>query len=233
MGLADSLLADEKIVFESKKHWMAPVRASLWAALMVIGFVVIRAISPNGDGIFGTLGSLMDLIGIGLLVGGIGWIGYNVVEWRTAQFAVTNMRVLREEGLASRRSSTTLLSSLSDVKTRVGFVGERLGYGDILVLTQSGEAGADRFTSITSPLEFRNAVMNQKMQDGRGQGGPAPSPVVTAAPVAPAAPAAPVAPAMSSTDAADTLARLADLRDRGAITAEDYEAKKTEILARM
>ena len=37
----------------------------------------------------------------------------------------------------------------------------------------------------------------------------------------------------SSADAAETLDRLADLRDRGAITAEEYETKKAEILARM
>jgi hypothetical protein len=30
-----------------------------------------------------------------------------------------------------------------------------------------------------------------------------------------------------------TLGRLADLRDRGAITPEEYEAKKAELLARL
>ena len=34
-------------------------------------------------------------------------------------------------------------------------------------------------------------------------------------------------------DVTRTLARLADLRDRGAITAEDYDAKKTELLGRL
>ena len=38
---------------------------------------------------------------------------------------------------------------------------------------------------------------------------------------------------MSSADAATALASLADLRDRGAITAEEFEAKKAELLARM
>ena len=34
-------------------------------------------------------------------------------------------------------------------------------------------------------------------------------------------------------DIARTLSQLADLRDRGAITAEEFEAKKTELLARL
>ena len=29
MAVADNLITDETIVFESKKHWMAPIRASL------------------------------------------------------------------------------------------------------------------------------------------------------------------------------------------------------------
>ena len=31
----------------------------------------------------------------------------------------------------------------------------------------------------------------------------------------------------------DTLSRLADLRDRGAISPEEYEAKKAELLGRL
>jgi len=235
MPVIDSLIADEAIVFQSKKHWMAPVRASLVAVVMIIGAGLIRLISPSGDGFFGAIGGLMDLIAIGLFVFGIGWIVYNVIAWRTAEFAVTNMRVLREEGLVSKRSSTTLLSSLSDVRSNVGFLGGRIGYGDIELLTQSGGAGADRFLCITTPVEFRNAVMTQKMASPHDPGvaasaaGGAPA-APAAAPVAPSAPAAPTT---TSADDVVTLKRLADLRDSGAITAEDYEAKKTEILARM
>ena len=139
------------------------------------------------------------------------------------------MRVLREEGLVRRRSSTTLLSGLSDVKSNVGFLGSKLDYGDITILTQSGGAGQDRFLCITKPLEFRNAVMNQKVAEQKPRAGqPAP---IAAGPVAAAAPAGP--PPMTSTEAAAAIASLADLRDRGAITAEEFEAKKADLLSRM
>ena len=43
-----------------------------------------------------------------------------------------------------------------------------------------------------------------------------------------------MAPAAGPTeDVTETLAKLADLRDKGVITAEDYEAKKTELLGRI
>ena len=100
-----------------------------------------------------------------LLIGGIAWIVYNIVVWRTAEFAVTNLRVLRYEGFMQRRSSETLLTSVSDVKLNVGLVGKSLGYGDLQIFTQSGDAGADSFTSIVKPAEFRNAMMTVKLQD--------------------------------------------------------------------
>ena len=236
MAIADSLISGETIVFESKKHWMAPVRASLTAALLILGAWLIRWISPSGEGLFGTIGGLLDLVALGLFLTGLGWIIYNIVAWRTAEFAVTNMRVLREEGLAKHRSSTTLLSSLSDVKTSVGMLGRQLGYGDITLLTTSGSSGEDRFLAITHPMEFRGAVMEQKLH---GSGGSAARPqsaapvAAAAAPLASAAGAPAVTRASSANDDAETLKRLADLRDSGAITTEDYEAKKTEILARM
>ena len=167
----------------------------------------------------------------------LSWIAYNIVAWRTAEFAVTNMRILREEGLIRRRNSTTLLSSLSDVRTNVGFVGGRLDYGDIVILTTSGSAGQDNFLCITKPLEFRKAVMEQKMavDAPKTQLPPvaaAGTPPTAATLTAPAAqPASPFRP--TSSDDAATLLRLAELRDKGAITDEEYATKKAEILARM
>jgi hypothetical protein len=58
---------------------------------------------------------------------------------------------------------------------------------------------------------------------------------VTPTPPPPAAPSAP-ADAQASSDSLEitqTLARLADLRDKGAITPEEYEQKKAELLGRL
>ena len=130
---------------------------------------------------------------IGLFIGGIGWIVYNIVAWRTAEFAVTNMRVLREEGLVVAAQLDDAAVGLSDVKSNIGFLGGKLGYGDVTLLTQSGGAGEDRFLCITKPIEFRNAVMNQKVA---GQTPPAAAAPAAAAPVAAAAAARPRPPAV-------------------------------------
>ena len=164
MSLQDNLLQNEKIVFRSHKHWISPLRDSLIPILLLVGAFFLGWLSPDKeDGIVGAFGSLLDLARTVLIVVAVAQIIYGIVVWRSAEFAVTDQRVLREEGVLSRRSSATLLSSVTDVKSRVPFVGARLGYGDLIIYTQSGEAGADRFASITTPIAFRDAVMDRKV----------------------------------------------------------------------
>jgi uncharacterized membrane protein YdbT with pleckstrin-like domain len=235
-AITDKLLADETVVAETTKHWIAPVRDSWKPALLLIAALILRVLSPDDatGAITGGLETIIGWVVIGLVIVAIGWIVYNVVVWRTAAFAVTSMRVIREEGLLSKRSSATMLNSVTDVGMKVPFIGSRLGYGDLAIITSSGEMGADRFQSITAPDAFRTKILEAKM--AREGGAPA-SVQAAAAPPAPAAPptAAEAAPATPppTPDDVDTLTRLAELRDSGAITAEEYEAKKAEILSRL
>jgi uncharacterized membrane protein YdbT with pleckstrin-like domain len=230
MSVKDQLLAGESITFSTEKHWFAPLRDSFIPILLLIGAYLVSLISPNPDGILSFVGTLFDWLRLGMLIVGIVWIVYNIVVWRTAVFAVTNRRVIREEGLISRRSSATILSTVTDVQSRVPMLGGPLGFGDLEILTQSGAAGADRFQTIKHPTEFRDHMLNTKIAmetPAATPAVPAPDPVL-AAPVAPSA-----APAPTTDDQLQTLARLAELRDSGAITPEEYEAKKTEVLSRI
>jgi len=63
---------------------------------------------------------------------------------------------------------------------------------------------------------------------GVAQGGPATGTPPAAAPLAPAG-----APRANPDEVTRTLASLADLRDRCAITAEEYETKKADLLSRL
>lgn len=224
MAALDELIPGEEVVHTTEKHWIAPLQASLVALAMIVGAFVVGFIRPDAeDGVLGLVSNLLGLLRTGLLVGGLGWIAYNIIVWQTATFAVTNRRVIRDEGLVSRRSSATILDSITDVQTRVSFLGKALGYGNLVIIGQSGRGAEDRFIAIASPGTFRDRMLEAKMswQERRAER------------------AAGVATAPSSTGAAAsedhlaTLARLAELRDSGALTSEEFEAKKAEILARI
>jgi len=237
MSLSDNLIPSETVLFQSHKHWVAPIRASLVAIGLILLAGLLGIIKPTGDGFFGWIGSLLGLIQWGLVIAGGVWIAYNIVLWRTAQFAVTNLRVLRYEGLIRRRTSETLLSSVTDVRVVVGLLGRQLGYGDIRIVTGAGEAAADAFICITKPLEFRNAMMARRMAaEGAVEtaASVAGSPVA-AAPVPAPAPTPAAAPVVSAPtpDAAAAIRQLGELRDQGLISDEEFEAKKRELLARI
>jgi hypothetical protein len=238
-SIHQNLLNNESVVLEVRKHWIAPVRDSLPAAGMIVLGLLLWVWNPSGDGFLGFLWTAIAILRWILLIGGLAWIAYNIVVWRTAEFAVTSLRVLRYEGLVQKRTSETLLSAVSDVKLNVPFLGSKLGYGDLRIFTQSGDAGADDFSSIEGAAEFRNAMMNIKIQDQvsvrQAAAATVAAAAVTAGPAQAPAPTPAPAPvtAPSAEDQAARLVKLAELRDQGVISPEEFEAKKTEILARI
>jgi uncharacterized membrane protein YdbT with pleckstrin-like domain len=220
------LLTGEEVVFQTKKHWFAPLSDSIWAILMILGSFVVAWLQTDATtGIVGFANRILGLIELGLFLGGVGWIIYNIVAWTTAQYAVTNRRVFAKEGLIHSRSTDTLLTSVSDVRTAVPFFGKMLGFGKISIMSASGESGADTFTSVRKVEDFKQQILEQKTANP----GPAAGGVAAPAPGAPTSAAA-LPPA---SDGMATLTGLAKLRDEGAITPAEYEAKKQEVLSRI
>jgi Bacterial PH domain/Short C-terminal domain len=229
----DGLIGGETVVLRTNKHWLAPIADSKWAILMLVGVVILAWLEPERpDGILSFIWRLVDLIQLGLFLGAIGWMVYNIVAWRTAEYGVTTLRVRGHEGLAKKRATDSLLTSVTDVQSKSSVIGRSLGFGNIRIVTASGNAGEDTFTSMKGVDEFKKAILEQKVA---ASAQPAPAQVrPAAAPVAAAGPApAPVAAPAPAPDAIGTINELAKLRDSGAISPEEFEAKKAELLSRI
>jgi hypothetical protein len=217
-----ALVQGESVVFTTKKHWVAPVTDSGWAILMVLGALFLGWVQPDrSTGILGFLARAIELIQLGLFLGGAGWIVYNVVAWRTAEYVVTNRRVLAQEGLVRRRTTDMLLSSVADVRTRSSFLGRALGYGNVRLMSSSGAAGEEVFTSVRGADQFRQHIVEQMA--GRSE------PRADASPLS----AITMVPPSSVLDYTEVIGQLARLRDAGALTQDEYDAKKAELLARL
>ena len=225
-----NLLTGEQVVFETRKHWFSPIRTSLIAILILLGALLLRWLAPEGGPVLGFVGNVFDLVGLVLLIVGIAWVGYNIAEFLSAHFGVTNMRVLRYEGLIRRSSSETLLAMLTDVRLDEPAIGRALGFGNLRILTSSGSAGEDEFKTVAKAKEMRTAIQEQKALSLAG--GAAPAAAATAAPSsAPAAAAS--APGAPSADTATSLAALDNLHTQGLITEDEYQAKRSEIIGRL
>lgn len=241
MGYTESLLAtNERIVYRTKQHWMAPIFGTAVGAAVLGGGILLFVLhlTMGTVDVIGTLRTLAFWGSLGLVLVGLVMVGYSYILWWVEDYAVTNQKVVKVAGLLTKRTSGAALEKINDVVLEQGPLGRILGYGTLKVATASDSTDLT-YEMMRAPAEFRRAMLDQKMEfeqaDARHiaaavrAGGPA---AVAAPPVPPVVVPAPVAPpsASAAPSADEKLRSLARLRDDGIITAEDYEAKKAELL---
>jgi uncharacterized membrane protein YdbT with pleckstrin-like domain len=222
MGYAESLLAkDERILYEGRQHWLAPVSDSLKAIVLVLVGLLLLIVEAH----FGWTGLLLLVPGVVLLVG-IAWIAIVYLTWRAEEYIITTRRVLKVEGLLDKKSGDSSLDKINDAVLKQGLLARILHYGDLEILTANEEA-IDRYEMLARVVDFKKAMLDAKntLEDGyRGS---------RAMPAAAAAPVSAAGRASNADDVTATLAKLADLRDKGAITPAEFEQKKAELLGRI
>jgi hypothetical protein len=252
MSYADGLLAnDETVVRREHQHWIFPFYiAGKWVAIAVlvtvVGFILSQfVLQSDGTGIIGSTISFINNViwivtVIALAIAVVGFV-YSVIQWQTQEYILTSHRVLHVHGVINKQSGDSSLENITDAQIRVPWLGRILGFGDLVVMTAS-EAGINNLRALRDPIGFKKAMMESKTERMIDLNTPRATPQAPAAPapvpppVAPAPAPAPVASAPPPPDAdevAKTIASLAALRDSGAITPEEYEAKKQELLDRI
>lgn len=263
MGYADGLLSSgERVVHREKQHWWVFVWGARFTILAVIIAIILGILSTNlaTDGISGTFRTVLTWVVAALFIGGLALLFWTTLRYLNQEYVLTNRRVIQVEGVVNKRAVDSSLEKINDAVLTQSIFGRALGFGDLSILTAS-EAAISDFKMLVRPIEFKKAMLEAKHEYERevagGNAYDPPSPPLRSDPPAPAAPttaAAPSAappgpigdetvattipgtippPGAGSDDLTRTLASLADLRDRGAITAEEYERKKAEILGRL
>jgi membrane protein YdbS with pleckstrin-like domain len=245
MRYADTLLANgEIIVLRSRQHWLALIAQARWALLawlVTIGaLIVIAAFGLEGtDG-----GTVLGWIALVALVVGLVLFFLHAWRWWAQDYIVTNRRIMKVEGVFNKNAADSSLEKINDAILRQGVIARMLGYGDLDILT-AADSAIDRYRMLAGAAHFKVEMLNRKHALDLEIGGSTPAPPVRVdrpiqAPNPESTPAAPATGSGAVTDEAGdpeqitrTLAQLSDLRDRGAITAEEYEAKKRELLERL
>ena len=199
------LIEGEELVLDLRPHWVA----LLGPALVAIAGLVLAAWAE----------SVID--------GDLGWIAWAVyvlvllispvprlVGWLTSNFAVTSDRVIHREGFIAKRSMEIPLEAINDVRFEQGVIDRMLGAGT-LVIQSASERGRQVFDNIRDPEGVQRTIYHEgernkeRMYQGR----------------AAAAPPTPAAPSVTT-----ELERLADLRAKGILTEEEFQAQKARIL---
>jgi hypothetical protein len=253
----------EEVVFESRQHWFAVVAHTwgfIVAAVLALAVAIWSASQPNSGtvGQILEIGALVVLLASLARVGLVIWAWRNQ-EWLvTNRRIIKSQGILNKSmGDSSLEKVNDAILTQSMVGRLMGY-----GNLDILTAAEEPASVSD-FPMLADAVQFKIAMLNQKqalefpdLARPAVQRPAAQPPMQPAAPMPPRAgsdrvqevrPAPPMAaqlapaevpdptspPVGATDDPAATLERLAGLRDRGLITADEYEAKKRDILERM
>ncbi|HSL11593.1 MAG TPA: PH domain-containing protein [Actinomycetota bacterium] len=196
------LIEGEELVLDRRPHWIALVGPALVA---IVGLIAAWWLATRW------LDDVAWLPWIAYLVLLVVYPVPKVVAWLTSNFAVTSDRVIHREGFIAKRSMEIPLEAINDVRFDQGVIDRMLGAGT-LVIQSASEQGRQIFDDIRDPEGVQRTIYREgernkeRMFQGRGD-------------------AAPAAPSVTS-----ELERLADLRAKGILTEEEFQAQKARIL---
>jgi hypothetical protein len=234
---ADRLLADgERVALRGRQHVLATFIEGRvpWALLILALVLLVLDLQLEA----GTVRDGFGLLGLVLLLVSLAWLAYVYMEWYSQDYLVTNRRVIKVEGILGKRSADSSLEKINDAVLQQSLFGRMLGYGDLDIMT-AAEESVDRYRMLSQAQTFKRTMLDEKhkLEQEAFQIPAPPLRATTLPPPPPPAPAPVAAPAgpreMSSDEITSALGNLADLRDRGAISPEDYEAKKQDLLGRL
>ena len=162
---------------------------------------------------------LLTLWGL-LAVAWAGWLGLKYLEWNFTHFVVTDDRVIYRTGVIAKRGVEIPMERINNINFHQGIWERIIGAGD-LDIESAGRDGQSHFDDVWHPDGVQQELYRQMEVNAKKRArwsNPAPA-------FAPSAPAPPTVP--------EQLQQLADLRDRGVITAAEFETKKAQLLERM
>jgi uncharacterized membrane protein YdbT with pleckstrin-like domain len=211
----DALAAHEKLVLNLHPH--------PWVLAGPIGLLVLA--TAAGIAALGfELHLVVKILAAAAIVASAGWFLSKFAVWYSTYFVLTSDRVMAREGVFNHRTIEMPLENVNTVLSDQSVLERIMRIGDIEIESASKD-GTQRFEDIRRPADVRKEIYVQKEdnenrkfdrmgeaanQAHHGGGGDGSAGSIT-----------------------DQINRLADLRDRGALSDGEFQAKKTELLNRL
>jgi uncharacterized membrane protein YdbT with pleckstrin-like domain len=196
------LTEDEEIVRQFRPHWRVLLPALAWAMVLAAGTgVAFAALDPPVERI---------VLGVAVLV----WLlvaGRAVLAYWFTNYVLTTERIIVRSGMVARSGTEIPLENINNVLFSQRVVERLLGYGDVL-LESAGSQGQSRLEDIPDPEEFQSQVY--RVREARSV----------------ALRHGPGSATHADGDVVSRLERLADLRERGHLSDEEFAVEKRRLL---
>jgi uncharacterized membrane protein YdbT with pleckstrin-like domain len=197
------LKKDETVVLVIRPHWLVLFLPSLFVVIGIIAGILI-----------GSYGYFIPLV---LLC----YLGYKIMQRNNNLWAVTNLRVIDEDGVLSHNSKESPLDKINNVTYKQSFWGRIFGYGNVQIQT-AAEVGSTTYFTVEKPKELKDTITQMQEEYKKSQ-------II--------AQAQELANAISSgtqrqfkSDVAAEIEKLFDLKQKGILTEAEFIARKKKIL---
>jgi len=197
----------EEIVLDRHPHWSFLLGAMTMIAMAVVAAIAIAVVSMAW--------AWVGLIIIALaLLGSVG----RYLRWRTTEFVLTTDRLIVRQGILAKQGIEIPLDRVTNISYRQALWERVLGCGD-LVVESAGESGHQFFTDVANPSHVQNLIYKTAEESISGR-------FVDEA-------GDPVARPSHHLSIPEQIEKLAQLRDRGIVSDEEFDQKKRDLLDRM
>jgi uncharacterized membrane protein YdbT with pleckstrin-like domain len=195
------LIEGEELVMDLRPHWIALIMPAIATVATLAVMLVLYNVFEEPI--------LDNVVGIAGALFLFAFPVRKLVAWLTSHFVVTSDRIIHRRGFIAKYSMEVPLEAINDVRFEQGIVDRMIGAGTLVVQSAS-EAGRQVFDHIRKPEEVQRTIYHQgelnqqRMVSGRS--------------------------GQSSHSSTAELERLADLRARGVLTEEEFQAQKRRLL---
>ena len=197
------LKKDENVVLVIRPHWLVLFLPSLFVVIGIIAGILI-----------GSYGYFIPLV---LLC----YFGYKIIQRNNNLWAVTNLRVIDEDGVLSHNSKESPLDKINNVTYKQSFWGRIFGYGNVQIQT-AAEVGSTTYFTVEKPRELKDTITEMQEEYKKSQ-------II--------AQTQELANAISSgtqrqfkSDVAAEIEKLFELKQKGILTEAEFNARKKKIL---
>ena len=218
MAYIDDILGQgEEKLFVAHRHVVfliarIAVRIAIALVLLVLGIVLRVKVHHMA-------GNILLLLCIAAALVPIAQTVVLALKWRNEIYVITPRRVIQVEGLLGKHTMDSSLNMINDMILDQSVWGRMLNFGDLQVVT--GNDLGDKLQGIANPFAFKRALLAAREQYAQPLAG------------AGAYHTVPLPTMQPPEDVTALIAKLADLRDRGAISDVEFDTKRTELLRRI
>lgn len=214
MPYPSRLLNDgETVALDLRPHWWYFAKHIAASLVLIVVLVLIFQYHGTAHDLSFKAWGLLALVWAG-------WLVLRYFSWTFTHFVVTSSRVIFRTGALAKHGVEIPMDRINNINFHQSVWERVIGAGD-LEIESAGRDGQSKFNDVWHPDAVQQELYRVMEEHAKTRAGwtAGPGPSQTAA-----------APART---VPEQIQQLADLRDRGAITAEEFEAKKAQLLERM